>query len=774
MKLLLLLLLSALTVTCRVLKASSLVTCMENSQLSASYFSVEFNPDDKSLHYTLDFTTEVSDYIIADVDVYAYGFKIITKRIDTCSLTWKQFCPLYPGSVEVDSIEYIDDEYADQIPGIAYTVPDIDAFARVLVSKRDTGEQIACIQAFFTNGKTVSQTGVKWATAVIAGIGLLTSAIASVYGNSNAASHLSANAVSLFLYFQSVVVISMMAVDAVPPIAASWSENLAWSMGIIRVSFMQKIFRWYIQSTGGDPDLNLTSSTINILVQRSWEYAQNLVKRAQPVVLYGNANVLIFRGIKRVAYQAGIENSSLVVTGFTFFILCGYVLVGLLFVLKYGSEVCIRAGWMKSTRFLDLRQNWKRVMKGSLARYILIGFTQTILLSLWEFTQNDSAAVIVLAVLFFIMAVGSLSWAMLRVRFFAKQSIQKFKNPAAVLYGDQKVLDKYGFIYTMFTAEKYYWSAVLLFHAFFKCMFIGLAQSSGKTQAMAFWLVDMLYLGLLIHFRPFLNTPTNIVAITIQLVTTINSFLFVFFSNLFGQPAAVASIMGWVFFIMNAAFSLILLLFILVVSAFVFFSKNPDARFKPARDDRTSFQRYSQHVGAKGPAAELLALGIAAKDHNDNWQSEIYEMNEHNDRSTSSNNGSTDDNEDKTVPIAAEEKETFAGKLMRKLSKGKGSRRDNQRLVNRESYISKENDDEHYSFDGFGNEEGLGQKDSSVSIDYSPNINGSDEQFTKTNDILSSADVYGGDSSRLRHSKTFGIDNESVDNNSSIYDNSKF
>ncbi|KAH3680334.1 hypothetical protein WICMUC_000401 [Wickerhamomyces mucosus] len=680
--------LSLLTLTnARSLSASSLVTCMEDSQLVSTYFDVVFNPDDGSLHYTLDFTSEIDSYIIAEIDVYAYGFKIISRTLDLCSLNWKQFCPLYPGDVDVDSVEYISSKYTDLIPGISYTVPDIDAFARVNVLDTN-GTRLACLQAYFTNGKTVSQSGVKWATAVVAGLGLLTSAIASTFGNSNAASHVSANAVSLFLYFQSVVVVSMQHVDEVPPIAAAWSENLIWSMGLIRVSFMQKIFRWYVESTGGTPTLYLTSTTISILVQRSLEYSKtlaarglDLIKRASPVVIYGNSNTLIFRGIERLAYRAGIELTSVVPTGFTFFILCAYVLIGVIFIFKYGSELCVRAGWLNPNKFYEFRTNWKIILKGSLSRYIYIGFTQLIILSLWEFVRHDSPAVITLAVLFLLLAIGILAWSLFRTIIFAKTSIREYQNPAYLLYGDEKVLNKYGFIYTMFNANRYWWGAVLLTHTFIKCFFIGLAQSSGKTQAIVIWIVDMVYLGLLIHFWPYLNSPTNWVNVAIQVVTTINSFLFTFFSNIFGQPAAVGSIMGWVFFLLNAAFSFILLVSILVFSGWVLFSKNPDTRFKPAKDDRTSFQRYSHHPGQKGPTAELLALGLTAQDHKDNWEKEIQDLQnkekESKDISTTSEDDKLDDGFDKD--------ESFAGKVARKLSLGKSFKRNKSQRKSKEN-----------------------------------------------------------------------------------------
>ncbi|CAR30174.1 transient receptor potential ion channel family protein [Lachancea thermotolerans CBS 6340] len=672
-----------LVVAKRKLVASSLVACMQNSQLTASGFSVVFDPDDRSLHYSLDMVTEINDYIYAEVDVYAYGFKIISRNIDLCSLSWKQFCPLRPGNVQVESIEYISESLAKQIPGIAYQVPDIDAFVRMNIYKStDKSQTLACIQAFFSNGKTVSQTGVKWATAVIAGIGLLCSAVLSTFGNSNAASHISANTMSLFLYFQSVAVVSMEHVHRMPPIAAAWSENIIWSMGLIRISFMQRIFRWFVQSTGGNPSLYLTSKTISVLVQRSLEGIQRGLEsiRAPPVfkrnadTIIGNSNVMILRGIKRLAYTSNIENTSVVCTGFTFFVLCGYFLAGFIIASKYAIDLCIKAGWIRNTRFWAFRHNWRVILKGSLLRYIYIGFTQLTLLSFWEFTQNDSPALIVIAVLFLIQSLGLMLWAAYRTISFARLSVEQRKNPAAILYGDQRVLDKYGFFYTMFSAKRYWWNCVILVYILLKSIFISFCQASGKTQALAIFIIDLAYFVVLIKFQPYFDRPTNIVNILITTVTLVNSFLFLFFSDLFGQPGRVSSIMGWVFFIMNAAFSLILLILILIFVCMVIFSKNPDLRFKPAKDDRTSFQRVSDSHGKinKSVAAELMALGNTAKNHDENWEEELYNQQklqkeqsvsglDYSDEKLTGSRSNSDDQEDAT-------RLTLAEKLKRKLS----------------------------------------------------------------------------------------------------------
>ncbi|CCF58724.1 hypothetical protein KAFR_0F01280 [Kazachstania africana CBS 2517] len=665
----------------RSLVATSLVTCMENSQASASTFDVTFNPSDRSLHYFLDMTTQISGYVSVDADVYAYGFKIISKSIDVCSLDWKQFCPMSPGNIEIESIEYISEEYVNEIPGIAYTVPDIDAYARLNIYNNESAK-VACLQVFFSNGKTVSQIGIKWAAAVIAGIGLLLSAVLSTFGNSTAASHISANTMSLFLYFQSVAIVALQHVHRVPPIAEAWSENFAWALGLIRTTFMQKIFRWYVQNTGGTPSLYLTSTTMSVLTQRSLDYLkQSSIFKRSTNVLYGNSNTLIFRGIKRMAYNLNIENTSVVCTGFTFFIICGYVLAGLFIVTKSVIDLCIRAGWMNQSKFSDFRKNWKTMLKGALLRYIYIGFAQITIFGFWEFTERDSAAVIVITCLLLVLVIGLMLWAAYRSHFFAQKSIETYNNPAALLYGDERILHKYGFFYTMFNANHYWWNVLLLSYVAVKSLFIGFAQASGMTQALAIFILDLFYLIAVIRYKPYLDTPTNILNICISLVTTINSFLFLFFSDLFGQPNTVPAIMGWVYFILNAAFSFILLMMILAFAALVMLSKNPDLRFKPAKDDRRSFQRRSIKAGedSSNPVDdELMALGNVARDHEDNWEDELEKRNR--------DNVFSDDYDEKFASYNASgsdvaRKPTFTEKLLRKLSLKKGPKNSSTDLL---------------------------------------------------------------------------------------------
>ena len=66
--------------------------------------------------------------------------------------------------------------------------------------------------------------------------------------------------------------------------------------------------------------------------------------------------------------------------------------------------------------------------------------------------------------------------------------------------------------------------------------------------------------------------------------------------------------MGVIFFIINAAFSLILLILVLLATIYAIVSKNPDTRYQPMRDDRGSFIKSQTQLNT-----ELDALGATAR-----------------------------------------------------------------------------------------------------------------------------------------------------------------
>jgi len=454
--------------------------------------------------------------------------------------------------------------------GIAYSIPDLDGVVTVKIYNSQTGEQLACVQADLSNGKTVYQKGVGWSTGAVAVLALLVSAIVSGLGHSNAASHIAANAMSLFGFFQSQAFFGMTAVH-LPPIASAWTQNFQWSMGIIKLGFIQSIATWYLQATGGTPSTILSSlSTTSVNVQKRDLGALHYISRAaqqavhNPLIHLASTSVgktassfvrratsqivkrqsatdysgklLTVRGIERVGFRADIELSDIFMTGYIFLVIFfGVVILGLL-LFKFGLEAFVRSGKLKSDKFQEFRNGFVTTLRGIIFRLVLIGLPQMVVLGFWELTKQDSAGEMALAVVTVFTMLIMLIWACFRVWLLARRSIHQHKNPAYILYSDPECLHKWGFLYVQFKATTYWWIIPALLYIVTKGLFVALAQNSGITQAIAFLVLEAALLIGLCVVRPYMDKKTNAFNIAISSVNFVSCIFLLFFTDIFGVP----------------------------------------------------------------------------------------------------------------------------------------------------------------------------------------------------------------------------------------------
>lgn len=630
----------------RLIESKSLNACQDNSSFTASLFNVVFTPDNLTLTFDVVGVSSIQGNVTFGIQVTAYGLNIFHETLDPCTQkSLSGLCPMSTGQIDIQSNIELDQSTVDSIPGIAYGVPDLDANVKVIINSTTTpGLQLACVEANLSNGQTVDQKGVGWATAVIAGLALVASAVTSGLGHSNTAAHVAANALSLFGYFQAQAIIGLTSVP-LPPIVQSWTQNFDWCMGIIDVVFMQNIATWYQKSTGGTPATllnSLTTTSVQVLKRsigkRSMDqtidlltHAHELSKRASSSASTEVSGTYVVKGMKRVAFRAGIEATNLFLTGLIFF--CIFIFFTVLFVAMFKGfcELAIRMRWMKSDKFQDFRNGWFTVLKGIMFRMVLIGYPQMTILCLWEFTQVDSPAEVVLAIFFFFGMTGTLAWAAMKVFRIAKRSVEMHKNPAYILYSDPSALNKWGFLYVQFRATAYYFILPSLAYILIKGMFIAFGQNAGTVQAIALLLIEAVLLIGASVIRPWMDKSTNSFNIAICSVNFVNTIFLLIFTDVFNQPGLVTGVVGVVFFILNAAFSLVLLILVLIATIYAFVNKNPDTRYQPMSDDRASFIKSQTQL-----TTELDALGATARgdvktgykhnldldDDNDSWSSD--------------------------------------------------------------------------------------------------------------------------------------------------------
>ena len=370
----------------RLIESKSLNPCQDNSLFTATLFNVIFTPDNNSLAFDIVGVSSISGHVTAEIDVIAYGFNAVHQTLDPCTQNLEGMCPMNTGQINIQSNLNIPDSVIKDIPSIAYGVPDLDGLVKIYIREQGTNKSLACVEAQLSNGKTVDQLAVGWTTAVIAGLALLASAVTSGLGHSNTAAHVAANALSLFGFFQAQAIIGMTAVP-LPPIVASWTQNFEWSLGIIRIGFLESICTWYQRATGGSPSTLLSNlNSASVEVQKRSIEGQRLVLRAaheiskrsnaSPDTSAASTKVMVVEGIKRVGFRAKIESTNIFLTGLIFFMIFVFFTAFCVVAFKGFCELAVKAGWFKGDKFEDFRTGWKVVLKGILFR--LVGSTNDV------------------------------------------------------------------------------------------------------------------------------------------------------------------------------------------------------------------------------------------------------------------------------------------------------------------------------------------------------------------------------------------------------------
>ncbi|GAB1194239.1 hypothetical protein APSETT444_003483 [Aspergillus pseudonomiae] len=148
----------------RVIKSNSLDLCTDNKNFTATFFNVTFTPDTRLLSVGFNGTVAISGNVVADLSLTAYGKEVITKTLDPCQMKEQRLCPMNIGKLEIPAIQTtLPQSVINDVPNIAYTVPDLDASVRVYINSTDTGAPIACMEASLSNSKSVHQQAVGWA-----------------------------------------------------------------------------------------------------------------------------------------------------------------------------------------------------------------------------------------------------------------------------------------------------------------------------------------------------------------------------------------------------------------------------------------------------------------------------------------------------------------------------------------------------------------------------------------------------------------------------------
>ncbi|KAL2843731.1 hypothetical protein BJY01DRAFT_215454 [Aspergillus pseudoustus] len=580
--------------------------------LSITHFSGVFTPDNRTANLRIIGETGITGRVLADINLIVYGYATDPSTTDPCKVkALTGFCPMNEGPLDMIMTNIpVDNKTLGSVPSIAYSIPDLDAIVRLEVKSNATREVITILEARLSNGRTTYQPAVGWIVAVFSGLALILSVVVPIFrGHSDAAVRLTGYTFSLFGFLQAQAMIGMLAVP-MPPIVQSWTHNFQWTMGVVHAKFLETLCTWYLRSTGGTADRlldNLSTTMVNVRKRDNvtpLSLGNSIARRADSTTTTTASDIFV-QGLTRVAFRGSIEATNLFLTAIlvlTFVLLIVMILIGLWKAAQFHPRMRTTQAQLQS------------ISKGILYRVYFLAFAPICILSLWELTQRDSPAEILVAIVSFLCILCAVVWAVAHVLIMRQRALAMGRSPIYTLFADQSLMHKYGFLYMHFKPVACYFAAVTIASIFIKALFVSFAQSSPKAQAVAFLIIEIAMLLAISIIRPWVDKKSNAVNITVAAINFLYSIFVLFFSNVFNQPRMVAGVMGVILFVSSAALILVLLGFVVYYAVRTLLDARSQAKpYRPMSEASESGGLVRSSTRLAGEHTELDELSATSR-----------------------------------------------------------------------------------------------------------------------------------------------------------------
>ncbi|KAK5085342.1 hypothetical protein LTR05_004626 [Lithohypha guttulata] len=559
-----------------------------DSSIQVQNVDISFDRSTNKITFNVAGNSAVSQDVIASLVVEAYGTKVYNQTFDPCADDTKvdQLCPVPSGQFSAIGEQTIPSEYADKIPSIAYSIPDLDGMAKMVLTTKD-GSQAACIESSVTNGKSVEVPAVQGvAAAIAAGALLFSAASAAMASGQPGASHSSPGFMEVMWWMQGMAMDGMLSVNY-PKLYRSYTKNFAFSTGLVSWGSMQTAIDDFRSKTGG----NLTDNNYEYLknatlrfpdgtnVQPTGSFSRRLAIRALdyllPRQLDGITTSLngtdsattgqsqeskLVSGIQAYAEQLTVPDANAFMTILLIFaVIIAIIVVGILL-----FKVVLEA-WSLFGKFpkslTTFRKEYWRIMAQTITCLILLLYGVWTLYCVYQFRNGDSWCAKALAGVtlgIFSALLGFYTWKIWSVAHKLKRS----EGDVRSLYENKETWKKYHLFYENY--KKQYWWLFMPFiiYMFAKGCILAGADGHGLVQSIGQLAVECIMLILLLWNRPFDRKSGNWINIIVQVVRVLSVACILVFVDQFGVARTTQTITGVVLIVVQATLTAILAILI--------------------------------------------------------------------------------------------------------------------------------------------------------------------------------------------------------------------
>lgn len=497
----------------------------------------------------------------------------------------------------------VPDEYASQIPSIAFNIPDLDGLAKLTLTS--DGKDVACVESSLSNGHTASVKGVAWASAGIAAGALALSGLSALgSAGSTGAPSASPSAGDVMGWFGSVATNGMLSVQY-PAVYKSFTKNFAWSTGLIPWSSMQNSIDDFRKATGG----NLTQNSYIYLSGLSTASESNgtssskrsldLVHRAVGLLARGvevsessssnsslasnstssgltDCGPLSTSSFKCYAQEVMIPSANVFMTILLVFgIVVAVIVVGIL-LLKVILELWALYGNFPK-KLSDFRDDYWGIMARTITNMILVLYSIWVLYCVYQLRNGDSWAARVLAAVTLALFTTLLAFFAWRIVHLAHK-YKRAEGDTTGLYENKETWRKYSLFYDCYKKDLWWLFIPVIAYALAKGCIIAGADGHGMVQTIGQLVVECLMLSLLVWNRPYATKSSMGINITIQVVRVLSVICVLVFVEELGLSQTTKTVTGIVLIAVQSTLTGVLAILIAINAIIVCVRENPHAK----------------------------------------------------------------------------------------------------------------------------------------------------------------------------------------------------
>ena len=590
-----------------ILSTTGYSSCLNNPSVKVTNLNVTYDKSTRQLQFDVAGYSKLVQKVKGTLIVSAYGKTFYTKSFDPCSSGMPELCPVPASTFSSQGVETIPEQYASQIPSIAFSVPDLDGMVKLELQNADTNENVACIESSVGNGHTLNMPAITYVAAGIAAAALILSGVsAAAAGSHPGASTASPTFTEVISWFQGMATNGMLSVPY-PQVYQSFTTNFAFSTGLVSWGTLQNTIDSFRQRTGG----NLTEDSYPYLKHNATlVYADEdnstsslpVLKRAVNGVMllardgtdvqvgsqsanFGNSGSNstsssdssksdhFVSGIQAYVEQLSIPQANTFMTVLIVWAIVVAAIIVLILLFKVILEAWSMCGKLPKSLESWRRRYWRRMAK-AITNLIFMLYGMWTLYCVYQFTNGDSWAAKLLAgitLAFFTLVLGWFTW-----RIFTKaREFKKLDGDASRLYEDKETWVKYSLFYDNYKKQYWVFFVPVMIYMFAKGCVIAGAYGHGLVQAGGQLVIEAIMLGLLLWYRPHFRRSGKWINITIHVVRVLSVACILVFVEELGISQTTKTITGVVLIIVQAVLTVVLGILIAVNALITCIKQNP-------------------------------------------------------------------------------------------------------------------------------------------------------------------------------------------------------